>query len=103
MIQLMWEMSTAVSAMASHISCVFVFLMNIGFLGGRYAHFFSIPCLTTPTQAFLIDDACASATASWIFTHGYSSGYQARVSNGLFGDLPFESQRKYRLPLITGV
>jgi hypothetical protein len=37
-----------------------------------HAHFFSIPDLSTPTNAFFVDDACAGSAASGVFTHDVS-------------------------------
>jgi hypothetical protein len=40
--------------------------------GFGHTHFFTIPCLATPTNTLLIDDASACSTTSWVFTHVHS-------------------------------
>jgi hypothetical protein len=37
--------------------------------GFWHAHFFAIPYLAAPTNAFVVDDASAGTTASLVFTH----------------------------------
>jgi len=64
--------SSAIRAIGNNTDCFFIFYCVITFHGFWHRHFFSIPCLTTPTNAIGIDDASTGSTASWVFTHGCS-------------------------------
>jgi len=47
----------------------FIFFKIIIFHGFWHAHFFAVPNLAAPTNAFIVDDASTGSTASLVFTH----------------------------------
>jgi hypothetical protein len=68
----MWVDATAIRAIGIHINGLFIFFKISILLYFWHTHFFSVPCLATPTNAIRVDDAGSGATASWVFTHRIS-------------------------------
>ena len=47
-----------------HRSCCFGLFAQVG-----GAHFFAVPPLATPAEAFVVDDAHVATAAAWVFVH----------------------------------